>query len=248
MPLLGAQTSIAGGYYRAVEAAARFGMETVQLFTKNNNQWRAKPLSDADIRQFRTALVDHGIQVPCAHDSYLINLASPKDELWDKSVDAFIVECNGRDPPDSAASSCIRAALSNQRNAGLTSDRHGSRPRVERTAGFGAEGRDLAGDDGRAGDEPRSPVRASRALIDRVQQPDATGRVRRHVSHLRRRICAGNAERNTGQPSRNSTTSSDSIACGPFISTTVRRSRGAASTGTSTSVRGISGWNRSASC
>ncbi len=92
MPLLGAHMSIAGGYYRAVEAAARFGMETVQLFTKNNNQWRAKPLSDADIRQFRTALVDHGIQVPCAHDSYLINLASPNDDLWHKSVEAFIVE------------------------------------------------------------------------------------------------------------------------------------------------------------
>jgi len=43
MPLLGAHQSIAGGYYRAVELAAEIGCDCVQLFTKNNNQWRAKP-------------------------------------------------------------------------------------------------------------------------------------------------------------------------------------------------------------
>jgi deoxyribonuclease IV len=92
MPLLGAHMSIAGGYYRAVNAAAALEMDTVQLFTKNNNQWAAKPLSDDDVRQFRTSLQAAGLRKPCAHNSYLINLASPRDELWRKSLDAMVVE------------------------------------------------------------------------------------------------------------------------------------------------------------
>jgi len=84
--------SIAGGYYKAVEAAAECKMDCVQLFTKNNNQWRAKPITDDDVKLFREALEETGIQRPCAHASYLINLASPKDELWEKSIDAFTIE------------------------------------------------------------------------------------------------------------------------------------------------------------
>ena len=84
--------SIAGGYYKAVEAAAEFGMDVVQLFTKNNNQWKAKPLSQADIDDFQTALKRTGVKYPVAHDSYLINLASPNDALWEKSLEAFVIE------------------------------------------------------------------------------------------------------------------------------------------------------------
>jgi len=92
MPILGAHQSIAGGYYRAVEIAAEYGMDCVQLFTKNNNQWQGKPLTDDDVRLFREALQKTGVKLPCAHDSYLINLASPDDVLWKKSVDAFTIE------------------------------------------------------------------------------------------------------------------------------------------------------------
>lgn len=84
--------SIAGGYFKAVEAAAEYGMDVVQLFTKNNNQWAAKPISDQDRQLFRDALKKTGVSRPLAHASYLINLASPKDDLWEKSVDAMIVE------------------------------------------------------------------------------------------------------------------------------------------------------------
>ena len=90
--LLGAHMSIAGGYYKAVESAAEYGMDVVQLFTKNNNQWKAKPLSQADIDEFRSALKSTGVKYPCAHDSYLINLASPDDVLWQKSIEAFTIE------------------------------------------------------------------------------------------------------------------------------------------------------------
>ena len=84
--------SISGGYYRAVEHAAEAGCDCVQLFTKNNNQWRAKPLIDDDRKLFQTALKKLKIKHPIAHDSYLINLASPDEELWQKSIDAFTEE------------------------------------------------------------------------------------------------------------------------------------------------------------
>ena len=84
--------SIAGGYYKAVEAAAALGMDCVQIFTKNNNQWRAKPLAQDDVRRFQEALSETGIRSPCAHSSYLINLGSPDPALWQKSLDAFVIE------------------------------------------------------------------------------------------------------------------------------------------------------------
>lgn len=92
MPCLGAHMSISGGYYKAVDAAAQLGMSTCQLFTKNNNQWAGKPITPEDVRLFRDALERTGITLPCAHNSYLINLASPKDELWERSVVAMIEE------------------------------------------------------------------------------------------------------------------------------------------------------------
>lgn len=92
MPLFGSHLSIAGGYYKAVDAAAALGLETVQLFTKNNNQWRAKEITAADVDQFRGSLAERRITHPLSHASYLINLASPVDELWQKSVDSLVVE------------------------------------------------------------------------------------------------------------------------------------------------------------
>ncbi|MDA0834845.1 MAG: deoxyribonuclease IV [Planctomycetota bacterium] len=90
--IIGAHMSIAGGYYKAVNAAAELKMDCVQLFTKNNNQWKGKPLSDDDVRLFREAFDRTGIILPCAHDSYLINVASPDDALWVKSRDALLEE------------------------------------------------------------------------------------------------------------------------------------------------------------
>lgn len=97
MPPLGAHMSIAGGYYKAVDAAAKAKCDCVQLFTKNNNQWRAKELTDDDATRFQSALEQHGIKHPIAHDSYLINLGSPDKELWKKSIDALVVELQRAD-------------------------------------------------------------------------------------------------------------------------------------------------------
>ncbi len=92
MPLFGAHMSIAGGCEKALLAAQAHQCETVQLFTKSSNQWKAKELTEEDIQTFRRTLRETGLREPLAHDCYLINLASPDPELFRKSVEAFAVE------------------------------------------------------------------------------------------------------------------------------------------------------------
>lgn len=92
MVMLGAHMSIAGGYHKAVEAAAALDMDVVQVFTKNNNQWRAKAISIAEAEAFREAVARTGVTHPLSHSSYLINLAAPDGELWEKSIAAMVVE------------------------------------------------------------------------------------------------------------------------------------------------------------
>src|SRR5262245_38282297 len=92
MPLFGAHMSIAGGYHYAVEAAMKYRCQALQLFTKSSNQWKAKDLADEEVALFRKKYQESGLHVAIAHDSYLINLASPDDALYRKSVEAFVVE------------------------------------------------------------------------------------------------------------------------------------------------------------
>ncbi|HET6261454.1 MAG TPA: deoxyribonuclease IV [Chloroflexia bacterium] len=91
---LGAHMSIAGGYYKALELGQKNCCTVVQLFTKNASQWAGKPLTDDDSRlfmEFRDSVPFANTDL-VAHDSYLINLASPDDTLWEKSVEAFAHE------------------------------------------------------------------------------------------------------------------------------------------------------------
>jgi deoxyribonuclease-4 len=112
MPILGAHESIAGGFYKAVELAAEIGCDCVQIFTgpnkqwpkpstvvwpgqpltKNNNQWNAKPLTPEDAKLFQNSLKQRKMSHTVAHNSYLINMAAPDDELWRKSIEAMAVE------------------------------------------------------------------------------------------------------------------------------------------------------------
>ena len=89
---LGAHESIAGGAYKALERADSVGCEAVQIFVKSNRSWAAKPLTEEDIARFKARVEETGIHPVVAHASYLLNLASPKDELWQKSQDALIIE------------------------------------------------------------------------------------------------------------------------------------------------------------
>lgn len=92
MPLFGAHMSIAGGLEKSIAAAVALECGTVQLFTKNANQWAAKPLADADVTRFRQAFAESKLQFATAHDSYLINLAAADGDLRTKSIDAFTIE------------------------------------------------------------------------------------------------------------------------------------------------------------
>jgi deoxyribonuclease-4 len=92
MPLFGAHMSVAGGLHNALLSAQAHGCGTVQLFTKNANQWLAKELTDEAVRLFRKTLRQTKLRLPIAHDSYLINLASPDRALYRKSVEAFVIE------------------------------------------------------------------------------------------------------------------------------------------------------------
>ncbi|TDI34243.1 MAG: deoxyribonuclease IV [Acidobacteria bacterium] len=84
--------SIAGGLPRAVERGLRVDCTALQIFTKSSNQWKARELGEEEMAAFRAAVEESPIGFVVAHDSYLINLASPDEELWEKSVKAFILE------------------------------------------------------------------------------------------------------------------------------------------------------------
>jgi len=89
---IGAHMSIAGGVSKAVERAVLHGCEALQIFAKNGNQWRGKPLDPADVRTFRARVDQTGITPVVSHASYLINLATTFPELRAQSLDAFADE------------------------------------------------------------------------------------------------------------------------------------------------------------
>jgi deoxyribonuclease-4 len=111
MPLFGAHLSVAGGLYRAVETARQRGCQALQIFTANPQSWHVGPagqpagdwipegrkpargkLSNEEATAFRRSLRGSGVRKTVAHDSYLINLASPDEALFRRSVEAFIGE------------------------------------------------------------------------------------------------------------------------------------------------------------
>lgn len=89
MHLLGAHMSIEKSHALAIDRAAAFEMTALQIFTKNASRWAAKPIEPAAAETFRERLAGSDIGFTVAHDSYLINMASPDDALWDKSLNAF---------------------------------------------------------------------------------------------------------------------------------------------------------------
>jgi deoxyribonuclease-4 len=84
--------SISGGVDTAFDRGEEVGCDAMQIFTKNNNQWRAAPLKEKSIERYHQRQAETGITPVVAHSSYLLNLASPKDELWHKSIDALVIE------------------------------------------------------------------------------------------------------------------------------------------------------------
>ncbi len=95
--LIGAHMSIAGGIHKAFERGRRIGCQTIQVFLKNANQWKAKRLTEKDKILFLQWSKAGGICPVLAHNSYLINLASPNRILYRKSIRALIEEMERAD-------------------------------------------------------------------------------------------------------------------------------------------------------
>jgi deoxyribonuclease-4 len=94
MKYVGAHVSASGGVENAPLNAQKIGAKAFALFTKNQRQWHAKPLTEASILAFRENLDDTGISTShvLPHDSYLINLGHPETQGLEKSRAAFVDE------------------------------------------------------------------------------------------------------------------------------------------------------------
>lgn len=92
MPRFGAHMSISGGVSKSFARGESVGIEAMQIFAKNERQWTAKPIPAEEAAAFRAEQERTGIHPVVVHDSYLINLAAPADELREKSIAAFADE------------------------------------------------------------------------------------------------------------------------------------------------------------
>ena len=89
---LGAHMSIAGGVSNALDAAEAAHGNAVQVFMKSNRQWVGPQVKEEDVSRWNAQMPASGVAYAVSHASYLINLASPKDPLWEKSLAAYADE------------------------------------------------------------------------------------------------------------------------------------------------------------
>lgn len=90
--LLGAHVSIAGGTHNAPPRARAIGATAMQIFTKMANRWADRACESDECAAFRAALETTRVAATVAHDSYLINLASPDPTLRRRSIESFVAE------------------------------------------------------------------------------------------------------------------------------------------------------------
>ena len=177
MALLGSHLSIAGGYYKAVEAAAELRMDCVQIFTKNNNQWKGKPLTDNDISRFREAIVRTGIRMPCGTTAISSTWPAPTESLWSRSLEAFIIELERAE-----ALGLVGVVMHPGASVGASEEEALARivtaieRALEKTDGFSV--RNLAGDDCRPRLDLRPPFRAPADDPRRADDAPASRRLR----------------------------------------------------------------------
>ncbi|MHB8586913.1 MAG: deoxyribonuclease IV [Thermoplasmatota archaeon] len=89
---LGAHVSISGGVENAPENGRQLNCDCIQLFSKNQQQWAAKPITEVSQTLFRSRVSEMGIGPNLIHGSYLLNLASPDETVWKKSVEGLTIE------------------------------------------------------------------------------------------------------------------------------------------------------------
>jgi deoxyribonuclease-4 len=84
--LLGAHVSTSGGIHTAVDRIESFGGDAVQIFTQSPRAWRQTNHDPANFERFKERRAEAGVGAVLCHALYLMNLASPKDEIYEKSV------------------------------------------------------------------------------------------------------------------------------------------------------------------
>ncbi|GAB1344933.1 deoxyribonuclease IV [Gemmatimonas sp.] len=89
---LGAHVSIAGGTWEAAARAREISATGAQIFTKQANRWAERDIDADEAARFKNAMAATGVRWICAHDSYLINLASPDAALRARSIESFRAE------------------------------------------------------------------------------------------------------------------------------------------------------------
>jgi len=87
--LIGAHTSISGGVHNALLRGDEIGATTIQIFTANQKQWVGRPIPEDEVARWHDVLASLSIHKVMSHDSYLINLGSPKEDNLEKSLKAF---------------------------------------------------------------------------------------------------------------------------------------------------------------
>jgi deoxyribonuclease IV len=92
MVLLGAHESVSGGLHLAFDRIRQAGGDVLQIFTRNQRQWNAPVLTVEEIASFRIAHQQSGAIIVASHASYLVNLASGKEDLLEKSVGNLSLE------------------------------------------------------------------------------------------------------------------------------------------------------------
>lgn len=89
---LGAHVSAAGGHHKIFTRGEELGCECLQLFTRAPSRWQANPLKPKQVEKFREARLQHGNPSVIAHDIYLNNLASAKDDIRRRSIETMVEE------------------------------------------------------------------------------------------------------------------------------------------------------------
>ena len=87
--LIGAHVSSEGGIYKAIDRAVAMKAHSVQVFTQSPRMWRPSKHSEENVERFKERRAETGIGQVVCHAMYLINLANPKDEFYEKSVAAL---------------------------------------------------------------------------------------------------------------------------------------------------------------
>ncbi len=114
--ILGSHLSIAGGVDKAIDRAYALNENALQIFSQNVRAWKTRQLGVEEVEKFKNKREKYGIDYVVIHTSYLLNLASPKDKLWEKSKAGLLEEI---ERADALGISAINTHIGSHTGSGL---------------------------------------------------------------------------------------------------------------------------------